>query len=224
VGESAAAFRSTFGERFTALLNLFPTRAVAGEIAGVHPDQFPKYARETVKVPLQVVAKLAVQKGVSLDWLVSGDGTMFTSGDSPTEQDGDVVQVPVLDIRAGAGSEQWVVDEAPISTLALPRAFLLRNGIRPAHARLMFGVGTSMEPTIKDRAPLVVDTSDLGERDDIYVMRRGSGIIVKRLQHLANGSVILKSDNPAWGPETLPRDEADELRVLGRVGLVLQSI
>ncbi len=81
-----------------------------------------------------------------------------------------------------------------------------------------------MEPTIRDSAPMVVDTSDQGERDGVYVMRRGNGIIVKRLQHFADGSLLMKSDNPAYEPEKLPRDEADELRAIGRVGLTLQSL
>ena len=222
--ESVAAFRSDFGDRFTALLNLFPSRAEAGEIAGVHPDQFPKYAREDVKLPLQVAAKLCAKKGVSLDWLVNGAGVMRAGFAQNPIEDDETVMVPVLDVRAGAGDEQWVDDEAAVATMALPRAYLMEHGISPASARLMTCVGDSMTPTIQDRGLMVVDISDQGERDAIYVIRRGSGINVKRLQHLASGAVVLMADNPAYQPETLPRDEADELAVLGRVGIVLRSI
>ena len=112
----------------------------------------------------------------------------------------------------------------PVSSLFLPRALLLANGINPGHAQIVRCIGDSMEPTIRDGAPMVIDCSDLGERDDVYVLRRGSGITVKRLQHLADRSILLKSDNSAYEADRLPKDDGDELKVIGRVGLVLQSI
>jgi phage repressor protein C with HTH and peptisase S24 domain len=51
-----------------------------------------------------------------------------------------------------------------------------------------------------------------------------AGITVKRLQHLADGSILLKSDNPAYEADRLPKDDGDELKIIGRVGLVLQAI
>jgi len=222
LSDAGRSFDPGFAGRLAAVINDFDSRQAASAAAGVNPDQLARYLREAAQPAFETVARLAAARGFSLDWVWSGAGTRKPAA---TEEVGaEMVQIPVLDIRAGAGSEQFIVDEAPVSSLQLPRTYLIQHGIRPQHARLMFGAGDSMVPTVQDRAPMVVDTSDEGERDDVYVMRRGDGIIVKRLQHLANGSLILKADNPAYAPETLPRDEADELRVIGRVGLVLQEI
>jgi len=54
--------------------------------------------------------------------------------------------------------------------------------------------------------------------------RRGSELLIKRLQKHSDGSLSLLSDNPTYAPERLPRDEADELEVIGRVAVVLRSI
>jgi transcriptional regulator with XRE-family HTH domain len=220
--EEARAFEPAPPNRLAEVINDYPSTAEAAEAGGISVEQVRRYLRGASEPSFEVVARLAAGRGFSLDWVWSGRGAKHIGG--PPEENPEMVHVPILDIRAGAGAEQWVLDEAPISSLALPRRYLLRYGIRPHAARLMFGIGTSMEPTIKDGSPLVVDTSDLGERDDIYVIRRGHGILVKRLQHLANGSIILKSDNPSYTSDTLPRDDADDLKILGRVGLVLQSI
>jgi hypothetical protein len=218
-----AQWEVTFPGRFAELLDQFPTRKAASEVAGVNPDQLARYIRGASHPPFEIVANLAGAAGYSLDWVWYGAGSKRVGGDAEDHTSA-LVAVPIFEVRAGAGAEQYAGDEAPISSLSLPRTFLTINGIRPAHAKLMFCIGDSMEPTIRDGAPMVVDTSDLGERDDVYVLRRGNGITVKRLQRLADGSVVLKSDNPAYEPDRLPRDEADELKVLGRVGLVLQAI
>jgi phage repressor protein C with HTH and peptisase S24 domain len=34
----------------------------------------------------------------------------------------------------------------------------------------------------------------------------------------------LISHNPTYPPEELPRDEADEIEIIGRVGMVLKSV
>lgn len=170
-------------------------------------------------MPLQVAVRLCEAQNESLDWLVSD-----AQPQRHDATDGQSVTVPVMEVRAGAGPEQFAAGEEPASTLSLPRALLVAHGIRPDAARIVWSMGNSMEPTIKDGAPMVVDTSDVGERDDVYVMRRGAGITVKRLQHMADGSILLKSDNPAYEPDRLPKDDGDELKVIGRVGLVLQAI
>lgn len=213
-----------FHGRLVEVIDAYDSRGQAGEIGGVGANQIGRYVRKISSPEFETVARLAAGKGFSLDWVWHGMGPKLVGGEAVAEPDPSTVLIPILDIRAGAGSEQWAGDERPISSLALPRVFLLFNRVKPDHAKLMFCIGTSMEPTIKDGAPMIVDTSDRGARDDVYVMRRGNGITVKRLQHLADGTVLLKSDNPAWEPDKLPKDEADELSVIGRVALVLQSI
>ena len=60
--------------------------------------------------------------------------------------------------------------------------------------------------------------------DAIYFIGRGDHLVVKRVQSLFNGEVVIKSDNPAYREETLSAVEAEEVRVIGRVRWIARMI
>lgn len=216
-------FRADFGARLSGLLDEFQSRVEAGEVAGVTPDMLPRYARGVVKPPLEVIARLAAAKGVSLDWLWNGHGARRL-GEAPARDDEALVRVPIYDVRVGAGFGQVADSENVIGALSFDPMWLTMRGIKPAGAFLCFGTGDSMAPTILDGDPIIGDSTDREPRDKVFVLRRAGGLIVKRLQKRSDGTVVLLSDNPAYKPEILPRDEADDLEVIGRVGMVFRSI
>ncbi|MEI9885959.1 MAG: S24 family peptidase [Rhizomicrobium sp.] len=222
--EGGAAFRSDFVDRLTWLLNQFPTRSEAAAIAGVTTDMLAKYVRHGTKPPptpaFDVIARLCVRRGVSIDWLWTGAGRR--DDDAPV--DDDHVRVPIYDIRAGLGSGQTAEDETPTGYFTLPKSVILAHGMNPAGVEMGRGIGDSMRGTIEDGDPMLWDRTDREARDKVFLMRRGGQLVVKRLQLKTDGTVILKSDNPAYEDEVLPRDEADSLEIIGRVGMVLRSI
>jgi phage repressor protein C with HTH and peptisase S24 domain len=71
---------------------------------------------------------------------------------------------------------------------------------------------------------VLFDTSETEPRDAIFIMRRGDGVQVKRLSRRADGSLLLISDNPAFPQEELPRDEAEDLKLIGRVKFVFRRL
>jgi phage repressor protein C with HTH and peptisase S24 domain len=84
--------------------------------------------------------------------------------------------------------------------------------------------GPSMEDTIRHGETLLFDTSEREPRDAIFALRREGGVQVKRLERRSSGSLMLISDNPAFPPELLPRDEADDLQLIGRVRFVFKRL
>ena len=68
---------SGLGRRIAAIIEMYKTRKLAGEISGVTVEQLGRYEREETKAPFKVLARLAVEKNVSLNWLATGDGNMF---------------------------------------------------------------------------------------------------------------------------------------------------
>lgn len=199
----------------------FESRAEAAKVAGVVADQLARYVRGDAKPPLEVVARLCVRRGISIDWLWTGEGRRQETDEPVGEGE---VRIPIFDIRAGLGRGETVEDEQPIGYFTLPRSVLIANGINPAGAEMGFGSGDSMHGTIEDRDPMIWDRTDTEIRDKVYLMRRGGQLIVKRIQRRTNGALVLKSDNPSYEDETLPRDEADSLEIIGRVGMVLRSL
>lgn len=236
LSDDKSAFRSGFSERLRWVLDRFENRAEAAVVAGVGANQLSRYLRG-VDPSWEVVAKLAANRGVSLDWLLNGEGPRLRDGSASAFEDeprkfrhqpvrdiGGIVSIPLFDVCASAGGGNLVWDEQPETRIVFPRAMLRRLGISPIGAKLMKASGDSMYPTIADENLMLVDSNDLDPRDDVFVLRRADTIHVKRLQRRTDGSLLLRSDNPAYDDERLPRDEAEELQLIARVRQAFRSV
>jgi len=70
----------------------------------------------------------------------------------------------------------------------------------------------SMEPTIRRGDILLLDR----ERNDpchsgIYALESNGAILIKRVEFLLSGALMIKSDNPVYEPHTTSRDEIREV-------------
>jgi len=76
-----------------------------------------------------------------------------------------------------------------------------------------------MEPTIYDGDVILLDSaSDRVVDGQIYVLRYGDELKVKRLFRRYDGTLIIRSDNDAKYPdETVPPTEDGRVAVLGKV-------
>lgn len=167
---------------------------------------------------------LAEAAGVTLDWLAAGRGPMRPGeghGALPAEAlSGGMVPVPLLEVRPSAGPGALVerLDGPGAEIVAFREDWLRRIGVSPRFARLMVCQGDSMHDTISDGDLMIVD---VGVREivdsGIYVLVYAGLVIVKRIQILRDRSVVLKSDNPRYEPETVPARDLHELIVEGRV-------
>lgn len=78
--------------------------------------------------------------------------------------------------------------------------------------------GDSMASTLLDGETIIIDEGVQGvEVDGIYVFDYHTRRFVKRLQQLTDGTLIISSDNPNYQKETVPRDRARDVRVIGRM-------
>ena len=71
--------RAQLGRRLSALLDLFDSRQKASLISGRSTDQLAKYMAGNAEPPLLPLARLCQEKGVSLDWLATGEGGMYAT-------------------------------------------------------------------------------------------------------------------------------------------------
>jgi SOS-response transcriptional repressor LexA len=221
--EPTRPFRMDFGDRLLGLLDQFDSRTEAANIARVVPDQLARYVRGMSKPPLEVIARLAEAKGVSLDWLWKGEGPRSLIDDGTTDAAG-MVAVPVFDFHVSAGSGEVAESDVPVARVFFERDFLIGHGVSPRAPGLMVASGYSMKPTIDDGDPILIDRTDREPRDKVYVFRRGGMLLIKELRRRSDGTLSLISHNPSYAPEDLPRDEADTLEIIGRVGMVLKSV
>lgn len=131
------------------------------------------------------------------------------------------VELPLYNVRLSAGEGDLVSDEAIIDTRAFRRSWI-ENVLRstPAALKLAVAHGDSMEPTIHDGDLVMIDTRDAGpKREDIYVLRWGEDVLVKRLQRLPAGGFRVVSDNARYEPINLMPAQIQEygVAVIGRV-------
>lgn len=211
-----SSFRTTFGERLKAVADLFDSRISAAEAAGVVPEQLAKWIKGQAKPPFEAVRRLSGAKAVSLDWLASGEGTMFAAAADLGEE---WVLVPVYDVAASSGHGAYPTADEEREPLAFPRA-LLRRLASAAFDRLVvvFNRGESNEPDIFDGDAMLVDRGIERLADDaFYVFSYDGALMVKLIERLLDGRVALKARNPNYREEILSRDDAARLTIFGRV-------
>lgn len=99
------------------------------------------------------------------------------------EEHSDFIQVAHLSVEVGAGPGRAnsVVEE--LSALQFRRDFLRAAGVSPLNAAVVNVVGTSMEPTIRDGAVLLLNRADKDPRNgSIYAFSWDGDMLVKRFQ------------------------------------------
>ena len=63
--------------RISALVEMFRTRTYASQVSGMSTDQLVRYEHGTCAPSFIPLAKMAVAKGVRLEWLATGEGPML---------------------------------------------------------------------------------------------------------------------------------------------------
>lgn len=162
----------------------------------------------------------------SADALVTGDGKL--SGGKRQDQahpegvlgapDGFVL-VPRYDVAGSMGNGSVIHSEQVVDHLAF-RAEWVRTelGTSPKNLILISAIGDSMEPSLRAGDLLLIDRGVEGVKQDaIYAIAHDGELRIKRIQRLFDGSMIIKSDNPKYEPENLTSDQAERMRIVGRV-------
>jgi phage repressor protein C with HTH and peptisase S24 domain len=216
-----------FSDRFKAVLNRVGLLQRAADLTDYSAEQIAKWRDGKSRPPFGPLAILCREAGVSMDWLAYGQGDPDMPADMLTAPafSQDIVMVPFLSIEGSAGPGSAVDGVEVIDALPYSRALLRRYGVTPENAHALTARGDSMLPTILDGQVLLVDRSVRRVKEDaIYVVSFDDDIRIKRIQRGIAGSLVLKSDNPAYSPETLPPSDVERLRVEGRVFLAEQML
>lgn len=106
----------------------------------------------------------------------------------------------------------------PLFSMAF-RRYWIKHYLRadPANLAVISVKGDSMDGVLNDRDAILIDLADVAPTGGLYVVRQGDDLIVKRVQKVTGGRLLLLSANPAYVPvEVDPALEAD-FAVVGRV-------
>lgn len=125
--------------------------------------------------------------------------------------EGDLL-IPQYDVRAAMGHGQVPAEYADfVRNVVVSGTQLEKLGLEytsPANLSIITGWGQSMEGTINDKDPVIVDRG-INEfaGDGIYVLTWNDMLYIKRLQMADASTIELISDNPKHPPRTVPLDD-----------------
>lgn len=125
----------------------------------------------------------------------------------PTMGQGAAVTEPVRIVQYLDVAESWVREEI--------------GSVTPARVKVLTAVGRSMLPTIQDRDLVFVDLEHRHfDAPGIYVIDVAGRFLLKKVMMLADGTVVIRSDNTEEFPdeERYPLDQAGEIvTICGKV-------
>ncbi len=130
--------------------------------------------------------------------------------------------IPIFNATASMGSGRDLPEiEYQIGAMQLSHDWLRQN-LNISHTgnlAIISADGDSMAPTFSSGDLLLIDRQvDRIQTDAIYALAIDGQLYVKRLSRdIADGSVAIISDNPAYGTQRITRDRAEQLQVVGRV-------
>ena len=132
-----------------------------------------------------------------------------------------MVQVPEsrIEFAAGGGRAaqfELIEDEEP-ATYRL--SWFQKYGINPARVRRFRVSGDSMEPAMYARDTILVNLDETTIVDGrTYAIRYGDELRVKKMYRRIDGTLVLRSVNPAYKDEEISPELANEhISVIGRV-------
>jgi phage repressor protein C with HTH and peptisase S24 domain len=127
---------------------------------------------------------------------------------------GEWVEIPRLSLEASAGPGANAAEEVPFDAFRFSRRWLRENGLQPAQLSAIRVMGDSMDPLLRDGDEILVDRTPRPFREGVHVARLGEALLVKRIQAVPPGRLLLISENPAYGPIEMSASDVD---VVGRV-------
>lgn len=157
-------------------------------------------------------AALADAAAVSIQWLITGQGSK--KGQELATGPNASVLLPRYDVHASAGDGTVALSEDVADFLAVSRSLIERIASPGARLGIIAATVDSMVPTIQDGDLLIINFSVDRPHVDaggVFVVSYAGGLFVKRLQVMVDGTIQIISDNPAYAPERIERDMADDL-------------
>lgn len=185
----------------------------------------------------QFAGKIAKALDVRLEWLLSGEGPMRDSThhqpdpsqigtpiitwDKPEDlPEGEFVIVPRYDLHVAAGNGHVVYEEIEHEQGQAYRTNSIRSlGTKASNLMTVYAKGDSMEPSIYAGDALLVDRGQREVQDrNVYVLRYGHEIRVKRLYKRPDGGLRIVSDNTnGYQEEVITAAEMEHIEIIGRV-------
>jgi phage repressor protein C with HTH and peptisase S24 domain len=131
----------------------------------------------------------------------------------------DYASVPLYGVEASAGPGAENHGAEIVGELAFQRAWLRKMNVRPADACLLRVRGDSMTPGLRDGDVALIDRARTRIRNHrVYAfVDLDRQARIKRLQHLDDSTLLIRSDNPDHEWEIRKDGDMNRLTMIGEV-------
>jgi transcriptional regulator with XRE-family HTH domain len=168
-------------------------------------------------------ADLAAALGVPVSTLIDGlPNVTAIHPEDPVPDDS--IQIPEYRVHFSAGNGHQInyelIEESERATYRL--SWFQKYGINPANVRRFKVIGDSMEPFLFANDSVLVNLAENDRTNlidgKVYALRYGNELRLKRLYRRLNGTLTLRSDNPAYKDEEVAPELVEEhITIIGRV-------
>jgi phage repressor protein C with HTH and peptisase S24 domain len=194
------------------LIGLEPPYAWAGQV-GISKGAFTRIWKEGTVPTSELLYRIQAATGVSLDWLLTGQGSQSGAARKSAELAYIGEYVPPV----AAPRSRRKPSKGSQGQIALMRNWLKQwLDVDPSDLAYVTVKGESMAPTLSDGDLVLLDRSDNRlEREGMYVLRQGATLRIRRVQRLVGDRYQAISDNPRYHPFTFRMNS--RMSVVGRV-------
>lgn len=161
---------------------------------------------------------IAKAVGVDIGWLASGEGDKLKGVSVQFDPEDKYAYVPLYDARCSAGNGSWNEGAKVLTMLAFTAYSLRKQGLEPAQLSAIRVDGDSMEGMLSDGDTVMINHARRTlEGEAVYVIRLDDHLYAKRLQRQFDGSIHIISENKAYKDMIVPKQQLNELEIVGRV-------
>ncbi len=180
-------------------------------------------AKKKGKAPDKWILELYRRYGINPDWIETGKGKMFIAERDESSIIPEYKSVPHVEARICAGDGSFEVGENIRAYWMFSTEWLKSKGL--SSGMILIDVhGNSMEPELKDRDTVMIDTSRKEIlAGSIYAVGIEDTIMVKRIEKHP-GKLVLMSDNKDYEAIYLGKSEMERVRIIGKVVWISRDV
>ena len=205
----------TFGERLKEVLKkLSLTQTGLSKEIGTSNVVINRYIKDKTTPDYSFLNKLVNKFNININWLLTGEGSMFPSRNIEHIGKSDYYYMPIID-GVSCGSPQEIESADPLEHILIDTNSLYGD-FNDYFA--FYASGESMEPYISNGDVIIVKQhDDWSSADDrICVVRVDGEITLKKVKSFSNGKeILLQPYNKNYPPLLLDKERIRDSKLIG---------
>lgn len=127
--------------------------------------------------------------------------------------------VPHISVRLSAGDGVITGEEMDLPPLAFREDWLKRKNVTSkSNLRVCEVIGDSMDDRLQDGDLVMIDMGQIEVvNNEVYAIRYGDELRIKRLSKRFDGGLLIRSDNPRYPEESLTPEQSSHITIVGRM-------